>query len=128
MLIRIAMAGLLTLFVGCAAKIPEPASSTNHPANAGAMTTDLPTVGSILVPAKEQSVHEADPFPSATKSSGSETQDHMDHNAPATAESTAATTTEPAATYVCPMHADVTASEPGRCPKCKMKLVQKRPK
>jgi FtsP/CotA-like multicopper oxidase with cupredoxin domain len=26
-------------------------------------------------------------------------------------------------TYVCPMHPDVTASEPGRCPKCGMKLV-----
>ncbi|MET0403804.1 MAG: heavy metal-binding domain-containing protein [Cystobacter sp.] len=25
--------------------------------------------------------------------------------------------------YVCPMHRDVTAHEPGRCPKCGMKLV-----
>lgn len=127
MFIRIAMAGLLTLLVGCAAKIPEPASSTNHPANAGALSTDLSTVGSILVPADEESVHEADPFPAATKPSGGETQGHMGHDAPA-AEPTAATTTEPVATYICPMHADVTATEPGRCPKCKMKLVEKRPK
>src|SRR5256886_15393763 len=28
-----------------------------------------------------------------------------------------------ASTYACPMHPDVTASEPGRCRKCFMKLV-----
>src|SRR6184192_1752291 len=28
-----------------------------------------------------------------------------------------------ASTYACPMHPDVTASKPGRCPKCWMKLV-----
>jgi hypothetical protein len=28
-----------------------------------------------------------------------------------------------ASSYVCPMHADVTSSEPGTCPKCGMKLV-----
>ena len=27
--------------------------------------------------------------------------------------------------YVCPMHEDVTSKKPGRCPKCKMKLVRK---
>jgi FtsP/CotA-like multicopper oxidase with cupredoxin domain len=30
---------------------------------------------------------------------------------------------QPASSYVCPMHAEVTASEPGTCPKCGMKLV-----
>jgi FtsP/CotA-like multicopper oxidase with cupredoxin domain len=29
----------------------------------------------------------------------------------------------PASTYVCPMHPDVTSSEPGTCPKCGMKLI-----
>jgi FtsP/CotA-like multicopper oxidase with cupredoxin domain len=29
----------------------------------------------------------------------------------------------PGATYVCPMHPDVTSSEPGSCPKCGMRLV-----
>ncbi|WP_244325694.1 heavy metal-binding domain-containing protein [Shewanella aestuarii] len=28
-------------------------------------------------------------------------------------------------TYVCPMHADVTDSQPSRCPKCNMFLVEK---
>ena len=30
---------------------------------------------------------------------------------------------QPASSYVCPMHAEVTASEPGTCPKCGMRLV-----
>lgn len=29
----------------------------------------------------------------------------------------------PKGAYVCPMHPEVTASEPGRCPQCGMKLV-----
>ena len=28
--------------------------------------------------------------------------------------------------YVCPMHPEVISKEPGRCPKCNMKLVQKK--
>ncbi len=31
------------------------------------------------------------------------------------------------ALYVCPMHRDVTSHEPGRCPKCGMKLVLQPP-
>ena len=30
-----------------------------------------------------------------------------------------------AAAYVCPMHPEVTSSEPGTCPKCHMTLVPK---
>jgi len=28
--------------------------------------------------------------------------------------------------YVCPMHADVTSTKPGKCPRCKMKLEKRR--
>ena len=28
--------------------------------------------------------------------------------------------------YICPMHEDVKARKPGKCPKCKMKLEKKR--
>jgi FtsP/CotA-like multicopper oxidase with cupredoxin domain len=41
----------------------------------------------------------------------------MDMVGPETAEGAAA------ATYICPMHPDVVAHEPGRCPKCGMKLL-----
>jgi hypothetical protein len=30
-----------------------------------------------------------------------------------------------AATYYCPMHADVVSNQPGKCPKCGMDLVRK---
>jgi hypothetical protein len=45
----------------------------------------------------------------------------------ASAGASASATTRPSAvTYVCPMHPEVTSSEPGRCPKCGMNLVPKR--
>ncbi|HKO57339.1 MAG TPA: heavy metal-binding domain-containing protein [Thermoanaerobaculia bacterium] len=31
------------------------------------------------------------------------------------------------ALYVCPMHPEVTSNEPGKCPKCGMTLVRKKP-
>jgi hypothetical protein len=34
---------------------------------------------------------------------------------------------QPASSYVCPMHSDVTASEPEACPKCGMRLVPVQP-
>lgn len=35
-------------------------------------------------------------------------------------------TPDKGATYMCPMHSDVVKSEPGRCPKCGMDLVQEK--
>jgi len=34
-------------------------------------------------------------------------------------------TAEAVDVYTCPMHPEVTDTKPGRCPKCKMKLVPK---
>ncbi len=30
-------------------------------------------------------------------------------------------------TYTCPMHPEVTSNKPGKCPKCGMALVEKKP-
>ncbi len=43
--------------------------------------------------------------------------------APAADGAAAAAPAADGADYTCPMHADVHASEPGTCPKCKMDLV-----
>jgi len=51
--------------------------------------------------------------------------DHSGHQMPSVKEAEKALTTQAAALYVCPMHPEVTATEPGKCPKCKMKLVKK---
>jgi hypothetical protein len=43
-----------------------------------------------------------------------------DHAAAATQAS------QPAAAYICPMHSEITSDKPAACPKCGMKLVQKK--
>lgn len=50
--------------------------------------------------------------------------DHADHHGDDKDKSAA---TQPAAKkeYTCPMHPEVVRSEPGKCPKCGMKLVEK---
>ncbi|ATB40240.1 hypothetical protein CYFUS_005688 [Cystobacter fuscus] len=56
------------------------------------------------------------------------------HGSPAAAPPATLSQAEPpdagtpsSALYVCPMHRDVTSHEPGRCPKCGMKLVLQAP-
>jgi hypothetical protein len=48
--------------------------------------------------------------------------DHKNHSNPS-----GATTTEPSksAVYTCPMHPEVIANAPGKCPQCDMDLVLK---
>jgi manganese oxidase len=48
--------------------------------------------------------------------------EHVRHGNPATQP----TTTPASAVYTCPMHPEVTSPQPGRCPKCNMKLVLKK--
>lgn len=44
----------------------------------------------------------------------------MDHASMSPSDTTPAAST---GAYVCPMHAEVSSDQPGRCPKCGMKLV-----
>ncbi len=43
---------------------------------------------------------------------------------PTTAAAASPAAAKPSAAYVCPMHPEVTAAGPGRCPTCEMKLVK----
>jgi hypothetical protein len=76
-----------------------------HPANPRAAQAHLPALPPTLAPC-------FDPFDGHTPhESVREGHDHAhDHGA------------EHAAVYTCPMHPEVQAQEPGRCPKCGMKL------
>lgn len=57
---------------------------------------------------------------------GKEPQSHGPH-APTASASTPDAGSEGTESYSCPMHPEVRAHEPGRCPKCKMKLVRAGP-
>jgi hypothetical protein len=90
-------------------------------------------------PAEHEHEHAASP---AAPAAVPATHDHAGHNhgaAPAAPEKAAPTSghdhaghappapgggdkPETAPAYVCPMHADVTSAQPGRCPKCGMAL------
>ena len=50
----------------------------------------------------------------------------MNHDAtPVATSAPASQPTTQKATYVCPMHSDVTSDKPGKCSKCGMDLVKK---
>jgi hypothetical protein len=111
------------LIAGCTIAPPSPPLSGDHPAKADAPTTPLPQVIDLqagLLPA----THESDPF-TTTAPAEAEPVDHSGHQMPSSEKSTTTPTDDHTGTYVCPMHAEVAALEPGKCPKCKMKLVKK---
>ena len=103
-----------------AAPATGPAAGMKHDHGAMKMTPDSSAVhehGGHVEGAEMSKTPSALPAstsqPAVTSPSGSAT-------APTTAP-----TTGPAA-YFCPMHADVIAAGPARCPKCNMKLVTKK--
>lgn len=94
---RLTCLSLLWLASACrAAHVPHPEYSGCHPACPGAKQASVGDAGAGLRGAPPQAL----------------TQLAV---ASARAPSTEA--------YLCPMHLHVGASEPGRCPECKMKLV-----
>jgi len=122
-MIRAISIAVFSAFLAGCASTPPPPTSTDHPANADASATPLPRVTDLRAD-RPASAHEVDPF-TATAPAQPDRPDHSGHQMPSVKEPEKASTTQAAAMYVCPMHPEVTASEPSKCPKCKMKLVKK---
>ena len=118
MICRIASLLLLlasVTLVGCARPYTEPPVDENHPAYSGATAAPLPPSSNVLSLAATRPASDAD----HTQSGG-----HMQHGVLSTGNSSTTQTTD-TAMYVCPMHPDVVSDQPGRCPKCNMKLVRR---
>lgn len=110
---------------GCAT--PDAALPTDnaHPAYADAPTLPLPsTSGTLAVdsqrsdapPRRGPSGHEAHQHgTTAAASQPDSDQRHQHGSAPEAPE------------FTCPMHLEIQSDTPGRCPKCNMELVPKKP-
>ena len=139
----------LLLLKGCAGLPPvDPATAGNHPANSDAPTAPFPPpsqtlailddAGSAPLPT-DRHTHvgpgdnddlvplPGEPARDTSNGMGGMKMEGMSHGSqdavPAPATQPAAT--QPAAPYACPMHPEVRADEPGRCPICGMTLVKK---
>ena len=144
----VAAAGMM-LMAGCAAPTTTTSPTTpshNHPADPRAAEAPIPAQSGTLA------VNAAEAPPSAGDAElgmqhgdiqhdrvQHDGMDHgtagMSHDTPSTrpggSAAPSAPTTTPtiapaaaAALYTCPMHKEVVSAQPGRCPKCGMKLVQ----
>lgn len=92
-------------------------SSSQHPASPDAPQAPLPPVGQALSePAEPEAMAANSPDVHAHEGGGMPTVTQ-----PAQAE-------QEAKSWTCPMHPEVVQSEPGKCPKCGMKLVPVTPK
>lgn len=141
----------LLAVAGCAGPLPtDPATVGDHPANPNALATPVPPPSTTLAIPVNADLDPANAAPLPPDPHGhvgpgdndalvplpGETTDGMKHDlpgmdmngtdmngtgpdAPATAP-----TTRAAADYTCPMHSEVHADVPGRCPICGMKLVK----
>ena len=119
---------LLTLaaLVGCAGPRAASELPDDHPANPAAATAPLPPASNALSshdplqPAATRDEHGNHAVPQPTTPQ----YDHAAHAAPPATTPDAAPAPQ-AATYVCPMHPEVTSHDPAaRCPKCGMRLEE----
>ena len=146
----VAAASLAFYAAGCASS--QMPSDPQHPASPDAPQAPLPPVGDTLAEPSEPQTTEAtspeahsdesegaaEAAPAATPDGSHEashaghtgsvptptTAPHTGHGAPASATQA----DKEAAHWTCPMHPEVMQSEPGKCPKCGMKLVPATPK
>ena len=101
---------------GCAVQSPSPVPS-DHPASIDASSSVMPGLSQTLSTPSE-SAHES----SNDRSNESmKAMPGMNHAMPSSEHPTTAAS----GMFVCPMHAEVTSYEPGKCPKCGMALVKR---
>lgn len=153
MLLLLATASTL-LIGGCAGGTATPPLSQDHPANANAIEAPLPPPSQTLVVADSTVPPAADPASLMPDMKGMNhgsggmqhdmkgmQHDHampgMKHDVPATQPGENAAPSAPRFTpmtgpatspakYTCTMHPEVVSDQPGKCPKCGMKLVPKK--
>jgi hypothetical protein len=103
---------------GCASTPPDATTGSDHPASANAAASPMPALSGTLAQSEPLGTPRGEA--SAGSNHGGMTgMTGMSHGeAAATSQPTAA------AGYACPMHPEVTSNEPGKCPKCGMKLVK----
>ncbi len=113
----------MQLVAGCTSQIPAPAASLQHPANADAPTAALAAIGLEFADPSDATSRQTDPFKGSAPTSKPTMDDSKTHESASHEHGNSNATTQ-SASYVCPMHPDVTSETPARCPKCQMKLVK----
>lgn len=124
----------LPLLAACAGQLLESALPSDHPASPNApespRSDPSPTLqqdsqderraGSALLPPHE--IEPAEQQDQGAHGAHGHSMSDMDRHG----EAAEPAEPPPAPVYTCPMHPDVSSSEPGNCPKCGMRLVKKK--
>lgn len=97
------------IIAGCAVR-PLPALTPTHPASPAAAEAPASPPSATLTAAEGLPPIDSDTAPAAMATG------HGAHQMPGSM------TAETAGSYTCPMHPEVRATRPGRCPKCGMTL------
>lgn len=116
------LGAILSVQLGCTSRYREPTLAATHPANPGAESGPLPERSRTL------DLSDVDPVRSAAPADGMRHTGHgpMPGAAEEAGEGDGATQdgAPSVVRYTCPMHPEVTSKDPGRCPRCNMKLVE----
>jgi len=132
-LTSIVSAALLTFSAWAYASEPKPRPTPLDPSNSaapGSPKLGLSTLGwpadAPPAPAARHSDTGND-APAAPKSAAEHGHEHGGNATPSDKDKSGGAEKPKATVYTCPMHPEVAADKPGRCPKCGMKLVPKEP-
>lgn len=116
-----ALLGSSVLVVGCV-RDTQFVVDRDHPANSEARSAAVPERSNTLRLATTEPSQEE----TATASPSDAHAGHAGDGASAGAATQPATTQGVSdVVYTCPMHPEVISDQPGRCPKCRMRLVSK---